>query len=223
MPKNDTNLPRAVYAYNQLLDAIKDGRLLPGTRLREVALAEELGVSRTPLREALSRLESEGLLTNDGNRGLIITQLDHNMITELYQMREVLEGTAARLAARHASDIEIQVLRDIAERDQGFLTDYEKLAANNRTFHDMLYRCAHNRYLLKSLNSLHESMFLLGRTTLAVPGRGEESAREHLELIDALERRDSEAAERIVRDHIKAAYRARLTMTVDHEAGTTFN
>jgi len=221
MQKDDSNLPRNVYAYNRLLNAIKEGELQPGTRLREVSLAKKIGVSRTPLREALSRLESEGLLTNDGNRGLIITQLDHNMVTELYQMREVLEGTAARLAARHASDIEMQILRDIAEREENYLDDYEKLASNNRTFHDMLYRCAHNRYLLKSLNSLHESMFLLGKTTLAVPGRGEASHREHIELIEALEKRDADAAEKIIREHIRAAYRARLSMKIEPEAEGT--
>src|SRR5699024_11063989 len=109
MQKDDSNLPRNVYAYNRLLNAIKEGELEPGTRLSEVSLGKTVGVSRSPRRAALSRLESEGLLTNDGNRGLIITRLDHNVVTELYEMRELLEGTAARLAARHASDIDMQI------------------------------------------------------------------------------------------------------------------
>lgn len=213
--KKESTLPRAVQAYQSLLEAIKSGELAPGTRLREVELAVRLGISRTPLREALGRLESEGLLTNEANHGLVVTKLDHNMITELYQMREVLEGTAAGLAARHASDIEISVLRDIVERDTELLNDHAKLAANNRAFHDMLYRCAHNRYLLKTLNSLHESMSLLGRTTLSAPNRGQASAAEHMELVQALESRDAEAAEQIIRKHIRAAYKTRLSMTVE--------
>ncbi len=214
MSANLSSLPRSTYVYKQILEEIKTGQLLPGTRLTEVALARDLGVSRTPLREALAKLESEGMLTNDGGRGLVVTQLDHNMISELYQMREVLEATAARLAAQHASEVEIGILRDIAKQDQD-LSDYHELAANNRKFHDILYCCGHNRYLLKSLHSLHESMFLLGQTTLSVPGRGESSKKEHLMLVDALERRDADAAEQIVRDHIRAAYQARLSMLLN--------
>jgi hypothetical protein len=114
------------------------------------------------VREALSRLESEGLVVNEPNRGMIVTRLDASMVSELYVMREVLESTAAALAARHATDVEISLLRDIVERDLSFAEDPDKLAMNNRLFHETLHRCAHNRYLLKTLRSLHESMALLG-------------------------------------------------------------
>lgn len=206
-----SNLPRAQQAYQALREAIQKGELTPGTRLREVELAERLGISRTPIREALSRLESEGLVANEP-AGLVVTKLDHSMMSELYVMREVLEGTAAALAARHASDVEIAVLREIADHDDELLDDPEKLAANNRFFHEMLYRCAHNRYLLKTLNTLHESLALLGPTTLAIPGRSQESALEHQELVSALERRDPVAAEQLIRRHIRAAYKARLSL-----------
>jgi len=87
----------------------------------------------------------------------------------------------------------------------------EQLAINNRFFHDTLYRCAHNRYLLKTLNSLQESMALLGPTTLTIPGRADSSSREHQEMVAALEQRDPDLAERITREHIRAAYKVRLT------------
>ncbi len=200
---------RSDQAYNYIVEGIQCGRLAPGTRLRETELAELTGLSRTPIREALSRLQLEGLLTMDAARGLIVTELDHSMASELYAMREVLEGTAARLAARHASDVEIDFLREINVRDAQ-LTSSEALAANNRLFHETLYRCAHNRYLVKTLNTLQESMMLLGRTTLAAPGRAESSRAEHAAIVEALARRDPDAAEKAARAHIIAAYRIRL-------------
>ncbi|OVZ64979.1 GntR family transcriptional regulator [Pigmentiphaga sp. NML080357] len=202
---------RGEQAYQYVRTAIRSGELAPGTRLREIELAELLGLSRTPVREALSRLESEGLVVNESGRGLVVTELDQSMINELYVMREVLEGTAARLAARHASDVEISALREIADRDAQLLEQPDQLAVNNHFFHETLYRCAHNRYLLKTLNSLQESMSLLGPTTLAMPGRAQSSSREHQEMVAALEQRDPDLAERITREHIRAAYKVRLT------------
>lgn len=206
---------RSDQAYSFIVEGIQSGRLSPGTRLREIELAESTGLSRTPIREALSRLQLEGLLTMDAARGLIVTELDHSMASELYAMREVLEGTAARLAARHASDVEIDFLREINIRDAQ-LTTPEALAANNRLFHETLYRCAHNRYLVKTLNTLQESMALLGRTTLAAPGRAETSRAEHAAIVEALARRDPDAADQAARAHITAAYRIRLEQLFDN-------
>ena len=215
-----SSLPRSERAYQQLRAAIQAGQLSPGTRLREVELAESLGLSRTPVREALSRLESEGLVVNEPNRGMMVTQLDASMVSELYVMREVLEGTAAALAARHATDVEISLLRDIVERDLAMADDPDRLAANNRLFHETLHRCAHNRYLLKTLRSLHESMALLGRTTLAVPGRARVSYEEHLALVEALEKRDPALAEQITRRHIQQAYKVRLSLWIEEQSSS---
>ncbi|MFT0849482.1 GntR family transcriptional regulator [Achromobacter sp. F4_2707] len=210
-------ISRSDQAYRFIVEGIQSNQLRPGTRLRETELAEQTGLSRTPIREALSRLQLEGLLTMDAARGLIVTELDHSMTSELYAMREVLEGTAARLAARHASDVEIDFLREINVRDAQFTTA-EALAANNRLFHETLYRCAHNRYLVKTLNSLQESMMLLGHTTLSTPGRAETSRAEHGAIVDALARRDPDAAEEAARAHIIAAYRIRLDQLFDTHA-----
>lgn len=206
---NERGEPRSEQAYRYIVDAIKQGTLPPGTRIREVDLAERTGLSRTPVREALNRLQLEGLVANDPGRGTIITELDHSMVNELYAMREVLEGTAAGLAARHASEVEIAFLREINERDAQ-LTDTLELVRNNKLFHSTLYRCAHNRYLLKMLHSLQESMMLLGPSTLTKPGRAKIARSEHDAIIDALERRDSESAEDLARRHIREAYKVRL-------------
>lgn len=202
-------------AYRRLRDAIARGELRSGARLRESELAEWLGSSRTPIREALSRLQSDGLAVRDHDRGMIVVELDDQSVSELYVMREVLEGTAAALAVRHASDEHVATLRQIAARDRTFGNDAVRLASNNRVFHEALYRCAHNRFLLRTLNSLRESMALLGQTTLSLPGRSETALDEHEAIVTALERRDAAAAEQAARNHIRAAYRSRLILMLE--------
>lgn len=212
------SLSRGEEAYQKMREAIQSGELKPGTRLREVELAEWLGSSRTPVREALNRLQTEGLVVQEPRRGMIIAELDHSMVSELYFMREVLEGTAARLAARHASDVEISMLREIADRDKN-LTDPIKLARNNRMFHETLYRAAHNRYLLKTLSLLQESLALLGPTTLGMPGRSHTAYEEHSALVRAIEQHDADAADEMSRAHIRSAHRARMKMMFDQLDG----
>lgn len=207
-----SSLSRGEEAYQKMLEAIQSGEFKPGTRLREVELAQWLGSSRTPVREALNRLQTEGLVVQEPRRGMIIAELDHSMVSELYFMREVLEGAAARLAARHASDVEIAMLRDIADRDKTCDGNPVKLAKNNRLFHETLYRSAHNRYLLKTLSLLQESMALLGQTTLSQPGRSTTAFEEHDALVAAIERHDAAAAEEASHAHIRASHYARMKM-----------
>lgn len=209
---------RGESAYLRMHRAIQEGQLRPGDRLREVELASRLGASRTPIRHALARLEHEGLVTRDPRRGMIVAELDAGAVAELYVMREVLEGTAAGLAARHASDGEIAALRGLADRERHVGHDAAKLSHNNRLFHEALYRSAHNRYLLKTLSSLREAMALLGQTTLARQGRSETAFEEHAALIAALEKRDAAAAEEAARAHIRAAYHARLAIMLEEVA-----
>ena len=206
---------RGDLAYEQLFESIESGSLMPGTRLREIELSEWVGASRTPIREALGRLESEGLITRDPSRGMIVAELDHGMVAELYDMREVLEGTAAGLAARHASDAEIDTLREIIQRDREIGADPTRLARNNRLFHEAMFRCAHNRFLMRFVNSLRQSMVLLGRTTLGIAGRPETARAEHDAIVAAIARRDIEAATAAARAHIRAAYRARLGLMLE--------
>lgn len=199
-------------AYRQIWEAIQQGRLLPGTRMREVEIAQWLGISRTPVREALARLVSEGLAVNDAQRGMVIAELDQRAVGELYIMRETLEGTAARLAAQHASELEIALLCEIVEREARIGNDAAQQAKNNRAFHEALYQSAHNRYLNKTLGTLHESLALLGQTTLALPGRSDTAIKEHKAIVNAIKRRDPDKAEAAARAHIRAAYQSRLQL-----------
>jgi len=203
-------LPRSERAHRYLRDAIRAGRLRPGDRLREVDLAATIGLSRTPVREALARLEAEGLIVNDAIRGIVVTELDYSMVTELYGMREVLEGTAARLAAQHASEVEISILDEQCAQYRASLEDSAEMALRNSQFHETLCYCAHNRYLLKMLNMLHDSLSLLGPTSLTLADRAAETLREHEAIIEAIRRRDPDGAEAAARAHIRAAQKTRM-------------
>lgn len=208
---------RGEWTYQRLREAIQAGELKPGERIREIEMATRLEVSRTPVREALRRLEADGLLTFVPYRGMVIAELDHQAVMELYQMREVLEGTAAGLAARHASEAEVTLLRDLIAADPGD-GDPKALARHNRQFHGTLYRAAHNRYLLKTLNVLSDAMALLGMTTLSLTGRSDTARQEHRAIVDAIEAGDQDKAESAARGHIRAAQRARLRLMFEDGA-----
>lgn len=207
---NGESLPRGETAYRYLRSAIQGGQLKPGERLREIELAKQVGLSRTPIREALSRLATEGLVAHDATRGVVVAELDYSMVTELYYMREVLEGTAARLAAQHASEVEISILEDLCQQYEAAMGDEAALSASNRRFHDTLYRCSHNRYLLNMVTVLHNALSLLGGTTLANHERAEETLREHREVVAAIKTRDADAAEQALRTHIRMAHKVRM-------------
>ena len=208
---------RADYVKEQIRGAIQSGRYKPGERIRETEVAKWLEVSRTPVREALRRLESEGLLTFVSWRGVIVAELDRQQVNELYVMREVLEGAAARLAARHIDDAEIDLLEALLERGSQVEDDPDKLAELNRQFHEIIYAAAHNRYLIQTLEQMRNSLALLQGTTFSVPGRAAIVASEHNKILKAIRKRDPDAAEHAARVHIRMAQRARLKLLLDQE------
>ena len=196
-------------AYQLILEAIDTGTYRPGDRLVESELADRFGVSRTPIREALQRLETQSLLTRDG-RSLIVASLDHNQLAELYVVRTELEGLAARLAARHAAPEEVRVLRAMVEEDRRIVGDPKALARANRRFHKQIHLASHNRYLVQQLDLVHRSMALLATTSLAVEGRGLAALAEHDRIVAAIEAGDGDAAYLALRDHISHAFETRL-------------
>jgi len=198
-------------AYTSILEAIDVGVYRPGDRLVESDLAERFGMSRTPIREALQRLETQSLLTRDG-RSLIVASLDHNQMAELYVVRTELEGLAARLAARHATDEEVQVLQGMVQEDRALLEDPATLSRANRRFHKQIHLASHNRSLVQQLDLVHRSMALMATTSLAAQGRGEIALEEHQAIVDAITNRDEEAAYTALRDHISVAFVTRLKL-----------
>lgn len=198
-------------AYAMILEAIDSHVYRPGDRLVESELAERFGMSRTPIREALQRLETQSLLVRDG-RSLIVASLDHNQLAELYVVRGVLEGLAARLAARHATPEEVRLLREMADGHRALVGEPPALARANRRFHRQIHLASHNRFLVRQLDLVHRSMALLASTSLAAEGRPEATVAEHDAIVAAIEAGDGAAAEAALRDHISRAFITRLKL-----------
>ena len=207
---------RAGHVLEVLRQAIRDGQYAPGTRMREADVAEQIGVSRTPVREAFRQLQADGLLTMEPWRGVVVAKMDQQQMVELYAMRQVLEGTAAGLAARHAAASQTEALREILDAADGE-TDSDKLAELNRQFHQGIYDAAHNRFLLKALHALRDSMALLPSTTYALPERPPLAQSEHRDILQAIENHDQAAAEKAAQAHIAQAERARLKVVLAWE------
>jgi DNA-binding GntR family transcriptional regulator len=206
-----TGSSRAQLVYDAVLAAIRAGTYRRGERVREEEVARSLGVSRTPVREALSRLQVRGLLETSAG-GLVVASLTRSQVLELYAMREILEGSAARFAAQHASPTEIASLARLALAFAGAAGDARALAHRNRLFHEAIYEAAHNRYLVRTLDELHDALALLPSTTFTVEGRAERAVEEHAAILRAIERRDADEAERAARRHIQLAQDTRLAM-----------
>ncbi|PZO65467.1 MAG: GntR family transcriptional regulator [Paracoccus denitrificans] len=199
-------------AYSLILSAIDNGTYRPGDRLVETELAERFGVSRTPVREALQRLETQSILTRDG-RSLIVATLDHNQLAELYTVRTELEALAARLAARHATPEEVRLLSAMVDDDHALIGDPVALSRANRRFHHQIHLASHNRYLVQQLDDVHRTMALMAHSSLGVPGRGEIALQEHAAIVAAIKRGDAAGAEEALRTHISEAYETRLKQT----------
>jgi DNA-binding GntR family transcriptional regulator len=201
--------PNPKDAHALILDAIDRGVYRPGDRLVESELAERLGVSRTPVREALQRLETQAVLTRDG-RSLIVASLGHDEMAELYAVRTELEALAARLAAQHAAREEVSVLAEMIEEDRALLGDPQALSRANRRFHAQIHRASHNRYLVQQLGMVHRTMALMAKPSLAAEGRGEAALAEHATIVEAIAARDGDRAAEALRAHLSTAFEVRL-------------
>lgn len=204
--------------YELVRKEIAAGALRVGDRVTEVDLAKRFGVSRTPVRDAISRLEADGLLTNEPRRGLVVTVLSHQQVVELYFMREILEGATARLAAQGASDIELSMLEELSNKEMSSLDDIPTLLDINRNFHRLMMLAAHNRYLLRSLSQLALTMSLLP-SLLDKGDRASAAAAEHRAIVEALLARDREAAEKAARAHIRNSQQHRMLYSLECHHG----
>ena len=170
---------RSEWAYGMLHEAIREGSIEPGQRIMEVEVSTWLRMSRTPVREAMRRLQAEGLLEHAPGGGMAVALYDLRAIGEFYATRESLEGTAAALAAQNADDTEIRILSATVDAMRALPPDVRMHARENQAFHEQIYRAAHNRFLLKSLQSLLNFTPLLGRTTYNAPGRIDRAGHAH--------------------------------------------
>ena len=212
--------PRRSHAeavYQDLKHEILSGGLLPGAILREEDLARRHQVSRTPVREALSRLEAEGLAARHAGAGLVVSELGPDEIIDLYVLREALEGLAARLAANRRTEMDLarlQVLEDLAQQAarEG---DHTRASRFNVQFHAVIWRIAGNQPLLRAISGVHEAVQRFPQDTLAYPGRLAESVDEHARILEAIRERNPEKAEQATVEHVRRTRNIRMALSLE--------
>jgi DNA-binding GntR family transcriptional regulator len=205
---------RGEVIYRTLREAIICGILAEGRRVQDRPLAAALGVSRTPVREAMQRLQAEGFLTTLPRVGTVVASITPQDVEDIYVIRIALEGVAARLAAQRASQGDLDILRQIHRRiaEATAHHDGERLGDLNRAFHEAIYRAARNARLAELLGRLQNSIRRFKHSTLSDPARARQALDEHGELLEAIAGRDAERAEAVARRHKEQAMRARLRM-----------
>jgi DNA-binding GntR family transcriptional regulator len=184
-------------------EAILDGRLEPGSRLKEEELARELGISRTPVREALLMLQADGLIVAEPNRGAVVRTHDAEDLRDLYQLRALLEGYATRLAAAKMSDDEIGLLRESCDRFDAIADDdVRELVKENLLFHSAIHAAADSERLSWMVQRVIELPLVYKSYIWYSPDQKRISAHYHRQIANALGDRDAERAELVMREHI---------------------
>lgn len=188
----------------ELRKAIVELRLRPGAPLREVALAEQLGVSKTPLREAFARLEQEGLVETTSFKGAVVTGYSERDLNEIYDLRALLEGAAARSAAEGSTADMLAALSDVVARSRELRDagDLEALAGLHEEFDVIVYAQVTNERIVALIENLRAHLTRIGKLTVGIPGRVEASVEEHAAIVDAIAAHDPNEAERLMRVHI---------------------
>lgn len=199
-------------AYDSITERIVAGRLAPGTRLVVAALADELRLSATPINEALSALDREGLVSYAPHRGYSVRALTMNDIEEVFTVREVIEGLAVRLATERAGEAAVSELERLL-RQAGAAVDRHAFAAFyelDMQFHRAIYRASGNSLVVRVAELIHGQMHLLVAKAAYTPGRFKGAQTEHEAILRCVIARNPEEAESVMRQHIRAAKAALL-------------
>lgn len=198
--------------YEQIKNAILDATLAPGTALVESSLAEQFSVSRTPIREALLRLEQDGMVERT-DRGLIVRDRSPEQVLDIYETRIILETAAARFAAiKHSTIDRIRLSKLLEDTSNPDVKEPAQLARMNRSFHRGVWQASHNEALVDLLSRLNLHLMRYPATTLAYPGRWERALQQHRDLVEAILTRDSDEAARVAEVHFTEARDIRLKL-----------
>ncbi len=205
--KLDSYKPLREVVYETIREAIRNGTLTPGERLMEIQLAEELGVSRTPVREAIRKLELERFVVMLPRRGTYVSNLSLKDINEVFEIRAALDGLAAGLAAERITEEELEqmerLLVEIADHIERH--DNQKIVEADEAFHDILYRASRNERLVGIIYNLREQFARFRSVSINYPGRLQNTLEEHRQLVEAIAQRNPEAAQQKAREHIENA------------------
>jgi DNA-binding GntR family transcriptional regulator len=196
--------PLGHYVFENLKQAIVRGDFSPGNRLVESRIADAMGISRTPVREAIHKLEREGLIKKLPQGGFYVLNLTREEIEETFGIRSVLESYAARLAAIKHHREELEPLEEKIEEFQYFLNrgEMEALLKTNTEFHSLLYAMSRSPKLIKMINDLQDQIYRFRRIILRIQMMAKTSNDDHRQMLRAMKRRDADRVETIVREHI---------------------
>lgn len=213
--KLDGYKPLRDVVFENLRDAIITQVLKPGERLMEIQLADEMGVSRTPVREAIRKLELEGLVVMVPRKGAYVAGVSMKDIHEVYEVRSALEMLAVTLAAERITDEELnaleqQVLRESEEEAKKDGSDLDNIIYIDSSFHDIIYQAARNQRLVQFVNILQEQLQRFRAASLARPGRSKTALEEHKKIVEALSERNGELASKLAQEHIENAENAMI-------------
>lgn len=198
-------------------NAILGGKFSPGTRLRQAGLADQLGISRTPLREALMKLEQEGLIGRLPQGGLTVVELKFEEAIELYEIREMLDGLAAGLAARKADEKTITQLEGHLKRMEKCVQKHNahEWFVHHVAFHEGIMQASGNRRLMTLISNVRLSIQRFHPVLLTTPDRLRKAFQEHMAIFKAIKARDPKAAERLARQHIVNARNIVIRLSTD--------
>jgi len=206
----DSYKPLRELVLDAIRTAIMNGTLKPRERLMEIQLAEELGVSRTPIREALRNLELEGFIVMMPRKGAYVSDLSFKDIADVFEIRAALEGLAAALAAERITEEELETMERLLVEKQESITqkDIDRLVEVDTKFHELMYQASRNQRLSNIISNLREQIQRFRLTSLSYPGRNKESLEEHKKLVEAIQSRDVQLARQLASEHIENAENA---------------
>lgn len=205
--KIDSYQPLRETVCETLREAIRKGILEPGERLMEVQLAEELGISRTPVREAIRKLEQEGYVIMMPRRGTYVSSVSVSDIKEIFEIRSALESLSTGLAARRIEPDELEKLRALLTEIEGHIKirDMDKIVETDIEFHGLLYRVSRNERLVAIIGNLKEQLARFRTLSMSYPGRLQETLEEHRAMVEAIAAGDVEAARDAADRHMERA------------------
>jgi len=210
----DNYKPLRELVFESLSEAIISGQLRSGERLMEIQLAEEMGVSRTPVREAIRKLELEGLVAMIPRKGAYVAGFSLKDIVDVFEIRGALEGLAAELAAERITDDELEELERYLVKISDDIEngDLERVVATDTDFHSILYKASRNQRLSQIISNLREQIQRFRTTSLSYPGRMKIALEEHRKIVEAISARDGELACKLAQEHIDNAENSMMSM-----------
>jgi DNA-binding GntR family transcriptional regulator len=201
----DSYQPLREVVCETLRDAVRRGILQPGERLMEIQLAEDLGVSRTPVREAIRKLEMEGYVIMMPRRGTYVADLSIRDINEVFEIRTSLESLASGLAAERINEDELEKLQRLLVEIGAYIKsgDMESIVRTDTEFHDLLYQASRNTRLVGIISNLREQLTRFRTTSMSFPGRLKATLEEHRKIVEAIAQGDEKAARKAAEHHME--------------------